>query len=76
MGPIATAMGEIYQYTLQGPMPNEPEARKRYLTDLRTVQEWVVTRNRCRWRIGDINTSDLGRAARTLPVVRKQGRGY
>jgi len=43
MGPIATAMGEIYQYTLQGPMPSEPEARKRYLTDLRTLQEWVVT---------------------------------
>ncbi|MCC7175216.1 MAG: efflux RND transporter permease subunit [Bryobacterales bacterium] len=44
MGPIATAMGEIYQYTLQGPaMPADPEARKRYLTDLRTLQEWVVT---------------------------------
>ncbi len=44
MGPIATAMGEIYQYTLQGPpMPTDPEARKRYLADLRTLQEWVVT---------------------------------
>ncbi len=43
MGPIATAMGEVYQYTLQGPMPSEPEARKRYLSDLRTLQEWVVT---------------------------------
>jgi heavy metal efflux system protein len=43
MGPIATAMGEIYQYTLQGQMPGDPDARKRYLTDLRTLQEWVVT---------------------------------
>ena len=44
MGPIATAMGEIYQYTLQGPpMPGNPDARKRYLADLRTLQEWVVT---------------------------------
>jgi cobalt-zinc-cadmium resistance protein CzcA len=44
MGPIATAMGEIYQYTLQGPpMPAEPEARKRYLADLRTTEEWIVT---------------------------------
>jgi cobalt-zinc-cadmium resistance protein CzcA len=43
MGPIATAMGEIYQYTLQGPMPSETDARTRYLTDLRTLQEWVVT---------------------------------
>ncbi len=43
MGPITTAMGEIYQYTLQGPMPSAPEARKRYLAGLRTLQEWVVT---------------------------------
>ena len=44
MGPIATAMGEIYQYTLEGPPPpGEPDAGKRYLTDLRTLQEWVVT---------------------------------
>ena len=43
MGPIATAMGEIYQYTLQGSMPSDPDARTRYLTDLRTLQEWVVT---------------------------------
>lgn len=43
MGPIATAMGEIYQYTLQGQVPQDPDARTRYLTDLRTLQEWVVT---------------------------------
>ena len=43
MGPIATAMGEIYQYTLEGAAPNDPEQRIRYLTDLRTLQEWVVT---------------------------------
>ena len=44
MGPIATAMGEIYQYTLQGsPMPGDPEERRRRLADLRTLQEWVVT---------------------------------
>jgi cobalt-zinc-cadmium resistance protein CzcA len=44
MGPIATAMGEIYQYTLQGPpLPAGPEARKQYLADLRTLEEWVVT---------------------------------
>ncbi len=44
MGPIATAMGEVYQYTLQGPpTPACPEARRRYLADVRTLQEWVVT---------------------------------
>ena len=43
MGPIATAMGEIYQYTLQGNPPADPGERIQYLTDLRTLQEWIVT---------------------------------
>jgi heavy metal efflux system protein len=43
MGPIATAMGEIYQYTLAGKEPTDPEQRTKYLTDLRTLQEWTVT---------------------------------
>jgi cobalt-zinc-cadmium resistance protein CzcA len=43
MGPISTAMGEIYQYTLQGKEPGDPEQRTKYLTDLRTLQEWTVT---------------------------------
>lgn len=42
MGPLATAMGEIYQYTLQGPLPEQPAARTHYLTELRTLQDWVV----------------------------------
>jgi heavy metal efflux system protein len=43
MGPIATAMGEIYQYTLQGKEPADPAEKIKYLTDLRTLQEWTVT---------------------------------
>jgi len=43
MGPIATAMGEIYQYTLAAPVPDDPAERIRRLTELRTLQEWVVT---------------------------------
>ncbi len=43
MGPVATAMGEIYQYTLDGPRPRDPEEQIRYLTDLRTLQDWVVS---------------------------------
>jgi len=43
MGPIATAMGEIYQYTLQGKEPADPAQKIQYLTDLRTLQEWTVT---------------------------------
>jgi cobalt-zinc-cadmium resistance protein CzcA len=43
MGPIGTAMGEIYQYTLEGAMPADPQQKIDYLTNLRTIQEWIVT---------------------------------
>lgn len=43
MGPIATAMGEIYQYTLEGKMPSDSLAKVAYLTNLRTIQEWIIT---------------------------------
>jgi cobalt-zinc-cadmium resistance protein CzcA len=43
MGPIGTAMGEIYQYTLEGIMPKDPVQKISYLTNLRTLQEWVIT---------------------------------
>jgi cobalt-zinc-cadmium resistance protein CzcA len=42
MGPIATVMGEIYQFTLEGKMPDDPRKKIDYLTSLRTLQEWVV----------------------------------
>lgn len=42
MGPIATAMGEIYQFTLEGEMPQDPKKRIEYLTLLRTIQEWTI----------------------------------
>jgi cobalt-zinc-cadmium resistance protein CzcA len=43
MGPIGTAMGEVYQYTLEGKMPDDPQQKIAYLTNLRTIQEWIVT---------------------------------
>jgi len=43
MGPIGTAMGEIYQYTLEGKMPEDPLKKRAYLTNLRTIQEWIIT---------------------------------
>jgi heavy metal efflux system protein len=43
MGPIGTAMGEIYQYTLEGTMPDNPQQKISYLTNLRTIQEWIIT---------------------------------
>ncbi len=43
MGPIATVMGEIYQYTLEGKMPKDSLKQVEYLTKLRTLQEWTIT---------------------------------
>src|SRR3990172_5552047 len=43
MGPIGTAMGEIYQYTFEGVMPADPQQKISYLTNLRTIQEWIIT---------------------------------
>ncbi|MFA7422065.1 MAG: CusA/CzcA family heavy metal efflux RND transporter [Melioribacteraceae bacterium] len=43
MGPIATAMGEIYQYTLEGKVPGDSLTKISYLTNLRTIQEWIIT---------------------------------
>jgi heavy metal efflux system protein len=41
MGPITTGLGEIYQYTLEV----KPEYKEDYsVTDLRTLQDWVVKR--------------------------------
>jgi len=41
LGPITTGLGEIYQYTLEV----QPEYKDQYsVTDLRTLQDWVVKR--------------------------------
>jgi cobalt-zinc-cadmium resistance protein CzcA len=42
LGPIATAMGEIYQFTLDGPLPKDSRKQIAYLTNLRTIQEWTI----------------------------------
>ncbi|MCU7493600.1 MAG: efflux RND transporter permease subunit [Ignavibacteria bacterium] len=42
MGPVATAMGEIYQFTLEGNEPKDPVEKVHYLANLRTLEEWVV----------------------------------
>jgi len=42
MGPVSTAMGEIYQYTLEGPIPTVEAELVQYLTDLRTIQDWTL----------------------------------
>jgi cobalt-zinc-cadmium resistance protein CzcA len=42
MGPIATALGEIYQYTIEGEMPADSLEQVRFLSDARTLQDWVI----------------------------------
>jgi len=41
MGPISTGLGEIYQYTIE---VDEAHKDQYSLTDLRTIQDWVVKR--------------------------------
>ncbi|MCX6550192.1 MAG: CusA/CzcA family heavy metal efflux RND transporter [Acidobacteria bacterium] len=43
LGPIATAMGEIYQYTLERRGGQPAGSSVDDLTRLRTIQDWVVT---------------------------------
>ena len=43
MGPIATAMGEIYQYTLESDKVERAGNDIATLTELRTIQDWMVT---------------------------------
>ncbi len=42
LGPVSTALGEVYQYTLERPDDGKRELSKAELTERRTVQDWVV----------------------------------
>lgn len=43
IGPIATGLGEIYMWTLEAdPKARTPEGKPYELTDLRTLQDWIV----------------------------------
>ncbi len=43
MGPIATGLGEIYLWTLDAaPDAKKPDGTPYTLTDLRTIQDWIV----------------------------------
>ena len=42
MGPVSTAMGEIYQYTLIGDAAGRDGHETEYLTQVRTVQDWIL----------------------------------
>ena len=42
LGPVSTALGEVYQYTLERPDDGQRALTKEELTERRTVQDWVV----------------------------------
>jgi cobalt-zinc-cadmium resistance protein CzcA len=42
LGPVSTALGEVYQYTLEHPDDGERALTKEELTQRRTIQDWVV----------------------------------
>ncbi len=42
LGPVSTALGEVYQYTLERPDDGRRELTKQELTERRIVQDWVV----------------------------------
>jgi heavy metal efflux system protein len=42
LGPVSTALGEVYQYTLERPDDGKRALTKEELLERRTVQDWVV----------------------------------
>jgi heavy metal efflux system protein len=42
LGPVSTALGEVYQYTLEGPNDDRRSLTKEELIERRTIQDWVV----------------------------------
>ena len=42
LGPVATGLGEIYQYTLEKPSDGKKELSQEELMERRSVQDWVV----------------------------------
>src|SRR3954447_12649055 len=42
LGPVSSALGEVYQYTLEGPNDGEKPLTKEELVERRTIQDWVV----------------------------------
>ncbi|MEK6563678.1 MAG: CusA/CzcA family heavy metal efflux RND transporter [Candidatus Omnitrophota bacterium] len=42
LGPISTGLGEIYQYTLERPQKAVVKDKTADLTELRTIQDWIV----------------------------------
>jgi heavy metal efflux system protein len=42
LGPVSSALGEVYQYTLEHPSDGKRDLSKQELIERRTIQDWVV----------------------------------
>ena len=42
LGPVSTALSEVYQYTLEGPNDGKRALTKKELVERRTIQDWVA----------------------------------
>lgn len=42
LGPVSTGLGEVYQYTLDGPMDGQRALSESELMERRVIQDWVV----------------------------------
>ena len=42
LGPVSTALSEVYQYTLEKPSDGERALTKEELVERRTIQDWVA----------------------------------
>ncbi|MDR5170543.1 efflux RND transporter permease subunit [Methylobacillus sp. Pita2] len=42
LGPVATGLGEVYQFTLEKPTDGEKPLSREELTERRSIQDWVV----------------------------------
>jgi heavy metal efflux system protein len=42
LGPVSTALSEVYQYTIEKPSDGKRELTKEELVERRTIQDWVV----------------------------------
>ena len=60
MGPIATGLGEIYMWTIEAfPDAKKPDGTPYNLTDLRTIQDWIV-RPQIRTVVGVTEVNSIG----------------
>jgi heavy metal efflux system protein len=74
MGPIATGLGEIYMYAVEAKPGAKPPGGKDFtLTELRTIQDWII-RPQLRSVPGVVEVNTIGGFARQFHVLPDPGK--